>query len=627
MSLRNLFGTLRCSRKRRRENETFKEARKEILINLREVHQSVKLLPLTSLTNVHAARYNILCHDLTLRTDGGSSATTQTYFKPWPLEKLEQFPLDLDNLDTNSNVRSDEACFADLDKEKSRETTAESDPDGDESGLLLSSVFLCQFTYYARKTTEAGATLDDLSGWFGRSFNNTIIRERYMNMAMFTDPGSNPLASPPLRFEDAWYPHLPQGQELPHINLIVTHEAVCDNNILRSELLVLVGVMRTRLGRVALQDHVVAPYVGGRQSLAVRVSRIYASINATAPCSHNNVVRYTKVRKRVSRVKKAGVRLKTAFLWGLLSLSARAQVARGQLTAPDPDYHPSPRKNRRMGTVTSGNRGGSPAGGTPKADSPQVCRSPSTPATEFGWSLSEYKRCVFPKNKAWEDMRLTLSPFDRLAYDEWVALQKRPRVSPEAECENYKKPREPREIDTVGIPDDEDDGKSDSDSDNEEPVAPASASKGANVAADSAFTVSVNTLLLCLSSLIASVSGHVKHLTSKASRHADRSGSDPRFAATVSRTLFPKGKESCVTSPAVVRSSAPDYSKVRIPHGLFKVVSPFSEEAATDEDKLASELKVMEAWFRQAVARHQELKTARQERERKEEEERKRREE
>ncbi|KAF5857200.1 hypothetical protein ETB97_006158 [Aspergillus alliaceus] len=259
MSLRNLFGTLRCSRKRRRENETFKEARKEILNHLREVHQSVKLLPLTSLTNAYAARYNIRCHDLTLRTDGGSSATTQTYFKPWPLEKLEQFPLDLDNPDTNSNVRSDEACFADLDKERSRETTGEGDSDGDDTGNLLSYVLVCQFTQHARKATEARATLDDLSGWFGRSFNNTIIRERYMNMAMFTDPGSNPLASPPLRFEDAWYPHLPQGQELHHINLIVTHEAVCDNNILRSELLVLVGVMRTRLGRVALQDHVVAP--------------------------------------------------------------------------------------------------------------------------------------------------------------------------------------------------------------------------------------------------------------------------------------------------------------------------------------------------------------------------------
>lgn len=92
-----------------------------------------------------------------------------------------------------------------------------------------------------------------------RSFNNTIIRERYMNMAMFTDPGNNPLASPPLRFEDAWYPHRPLGQELPHINLVVTLEGVCDDNILRSELLVLLGVMRTRLGRVELKDHSVAP--------------------------------------------------------------------------------------------------------------------------------------------------------------------------------------------------------------------------------------------------------------------------------------------------------------------------------------------------------------------------------
>ncbi|GLA61844.1 hypothetical protein ABZX51_002244 [Aspergillus tubingensis] len=260
MSLRNLFGTLRRSREKRQDNdETFKEARKEILNNLREVHRSVKLLPLTSLTNDQAAEYNIRCHDLRLRTDGGSSATAQTYFKPWTLDKLEQFPLDLDDPDTKRSVRTNEACFADLDEERSRESTGELDPERDDSGLLLSSVFICQFTWHARRNTGVEHTLDDLSGWFGRSFNNTIIKERYMNMAMFTDPGSDPLASPPLSFEDAWYPNLPEGQELPHINLIVTHEGVCDNNILRSELLVLVGVMRTRLGRVELQDHVVAP--------------------------------------------------------------------------------------------------------------------------------------------------------------------------------------------------------------------------------------------------------------------------------------------------------------------------------------------------------------------------------
>ncbi|OJZ91594.1 hypothetical protein ASPFODRAFT_76284 [Aspergillus luchuensis CBS 106.47] len=249
MSLRNLFGTLRRSREKRQDNdETFKEARKEILNNLREVHRSVKLLPLTSLTNDQAAEYNIRCHDLRLRTDGGSSATAQTYFKPWTLDKLEQFPLDLDDPDTKKSIRTNEACFAKLDEERSRESTGELDPERDDSGLSC-----------PMRNTGDGATLDDLSGWFGRYFNNTIIKERYMNMAMFTDPGSDPLASPPLRFEDAWYPNLPEGQELPHINLIVTLEGVCDDNILRSELLVLLGVMRTRLLRVVLKDHIVAP--------------------------------------------------------------------------------------------------------------------------------------------------------------------------------------------------------------------------------------------------------------------------------------------------------------------------------------------------------------------------------
>lgn len=112
-------------------------------------------------------------------------------------------------------------------------------------------------TAYIRKYSMIATHTDKHP--FARYFNNTIIKERYMDLAMFTDPGSDPLASPPLRFEDAWYPNLPEGQELPHINLIVTLEGVCDDNILRSELLVLLGVMRTRLLRVVLKDHIVAP--------------------------------------------------------------------------------------------------------------------------------------------------------------------------------------------------------------------------------------------------------------------------------------------------------------------------------------------------------------------------------
>lgn len=175
MSLRKLFSILRCSKQKKQvNNEAFKQARKEILVGLREIHRSVKLSPLTSLTNNQAADYNINCDELTLRTDGGSSATAQTYFKPWTLEKLEQFPLNLDDPDTKSSVRVNEACFADLDEERSRESTGELDPESDDSGLLLSSVFICQFTWHARRTTGVEHTLDDLSGWFGRSVNHCV---------------------------------------------------------------------------------------------------------------------------------------------------------------------------------------------------------------------------------------------------------------------------------------------------------------------------------------------------------------------------------------------------------------------------------------------------------------------
>lgn len=155
-------------------NEVFTKARKDILVGLQEIHRSVMRSPLTSLTNDQAADYNINCAELTLRTDGGSSATAQTYFKPWTLEKLEQFPLNLDDPDTKRSVRVNEACFADLDEERSRESTGENDPESDDSGLLLSSVFLWEFTAHARRTTRVEHTLDDLSGWFGRSVNHCV---------------------------------------------------------------------------------------------------------------------------------------------------------------------------------------------------------------------------------------------------------------------------------------------------------------------------------------------------------------------------------------------------------------------------------------------------------------------
>ncbi|PWY91685.1 hypothetical protein BO94DRAFT_564453 [Aspergillus sclerotioniger CBS 115572] len=240
MSLRNPLSSLKISRGRLQEHvvagdETFEDARKEMQGDLKRTHEHVKAIPLSSLTRKQAARYDIICETLTLRTDAGYASTERVYFKPWSLLKLQQHPID----------HSD------------RETGCDDDSDEDDTGAFLCNVLVYEFMQYARDGQPPGNTLEYLSGWYGGSFDRKILKSRYMDLAMFSDPHRNPLASPPLSFDAVWYRYLPQ--ELPHISLIVSYGGVGNDNLLRSEVLALVGIMRTRLGQTELREHTIAP--------------------------------------------------------------------------------------------------------------------------------------------------------------------------------------------------------------------------------------------------------------------------------------------------------------------------------------------------------------------------------
>ncbi|PYI02466.1 hypothetical protein BO78DRAFT_453940 [Aspergillus sclerotiicarbonarius CBS 121057] len=262
MSLRNLFGILKIRRGRKQghqvaDDEAFEEAREEIQRALRRAHKLVKALQLAGLTDEQAARYHIICRPLTLRTDGGYSSTESVHFKPWPLLKLEQYPIDHSDKQTESDFKGHEAVFDNFNKDHQDDTIDEDDSDEDDSGDFLCNALVYEFVQYARKGHPSGNTLEHLSGWHEGDFDRKILKGRYMDSAMHTDPSSDPLASPSLTFEAVWYRTLPH--ELPHISLIVSYEGLSDDNLLRSEVLTLIGIMRTRLGRTELKEHTVAP--------------------------------------------------------------------------------------------------------------------------------------------------------------------------------------------------------------------------------------------------------------------------------------------------------------------------------------------------------------------------------
>ncbi|PYH40502.1 uncharacterized protein BP01DRAFT_361227 [Aspergillus saccharolyticus JOP 1030-1] len=222
------------------------KARNTTRAHLRELHRRVQASPSAAFSDSDARELGIECVELPLQPDGLLPNTGEAvYFQPWPMRRLEAHPVDMTDPTTRDSARVKEKLWARLDRKRA-------DQDG-----FLSAVFADEFLEYLRVGPLGRDTLEQFSLWTEGNLENGIIRSRYMNFSSSADPDAGPVAASTadFKFEEVWC----AGREHPHISLIVTHKVAPAEKLLRTEVLALVGIMRTRLSRAALKEHTIIP--------------------------------------------------------------------------------------------------------------------------------------------------------------------------------------------------------------------------------------------------------------------------------------------------------------------------------------------------------------------------------
>ncbi|RAL16042.1 uncharacterized protein BO97DRAFT_403210 [Aspergillus homomorphus CBS 101889] len=222
------------------------KARNTTRAHLRELHRRVQASPLSSLSESDTKGLGIDCVELPLRIDGLLPDTDEAiYFDPWPLRRLEAHPVDMTDPTTRESARTKEKLWARFDRKGT-------DQDG-----FLSAVLADEFLEYMRVGPLGRDTLEQFSLWTEGNLEEGMIRSRYMDFGLSADPDAGPVASSTqtFRFEEVWCARRGYSQ----IMLIVTHKIEPEEKLLRTEVLALVGIMRTRLSRATLKEHTIIP--------------------------------------------------------------------------------------------------------------------------------------------------------------------------------------------------------------------------------------------------------------------------------------------------------------------------------------------------------------------------------
>ncbi|RAH85516.1 hypothetical protein BO86DRAFT_159337 [Aspergillus japonicus CBS 114.51] len=235
---------------RNSSEEMHHKARNTTRAHLRELHRRVQASQSQSLSESETRDLGVDCVELPLRPDGLLREETDeaVYFHPWPLRRLEAHPVDMTDPTTRESARIKEKLWARFDRKGT-------DQDG-----FLSAVLADEFLEYLREGPLGRDTLEQFSLWTegsAKTFEGGIIRSRYMDFSASADPDTGPGAAhaADFKFEEAWCAR--KGN--PHVSLIVTHKVAPEERLLRTEVLALVGIMRTRLSRAALKEHTIIP--------------------------------------------------------------------------------------------------------------------------------------------------------------------------------------------------------------------------------------------------------------------------------------------------------------------------------------------------------------------------------
>ncbi|KAL5341023.1 hypothetical protein BJX70DRAFT_396082 [Aspergillus crustosus] len=187
---------------------------------------------------------NIRCERLFLR-DPGWHEQRQQFFRPKTLAWLEGHPVDIHNISTQRRIASTEAQWS----------APETGYCGDYSeAAVVAAGFVHEFSKYERVAVHGDYTLEDLSGWVDRGPGNRIESRKSMRPT-YTDMENRPATAWTTKIAASWI----RDDARPHLSCVLENASPPQDDLLRSEVLTILGLMRESLSRHSLQDHKVIP--------------------------------------------------------------------------------------------------------------------------------------------------------------------------------------------------------------------------------------------------------------------------------------------------------------------------------------------------------------------------------
>ncbi|KAL4807902.1 hypothetical protein BDV18DRAFT_159110 [Aspergillus unguis] len=182
---------------------------------------------------------------LELVTDGAQPG--RHFLKPRPAIWLASHPVDRLNEQTQDRI----AWLED-------KWTADTNIPNDfaDSGLL-SGTLSYEFRYYERKIGPGAETytLEEMTGWVPRPLVRDIQHNKYMQPSPPSSSHTGTAAFSKTRFGDSWL----RDDATPHITCILEHGIPPEEHLLRSEVLTILGLIRSRLAGYTLQENKIIP--------------------------------------------------------------------------------------------------------------------------------------------------------------------------------------------------------------------------------------------------------------------------------------------------------------------------------------------------------------------------------
>ncbi|KAL2870545.1 uncharacterized protein BJX67DRAFT_370071 [Aspergillus lucknowensis] len=169
------------------------------------------------------------------------------FFEPIPLTLLGRMPLKREDGGTGKRVRAMDGLWA----------RQESGMCGEYSQAgVVADTLIHEFGLYERVVSmDASHTLQELSGWVQCWPGREIQDQKYMRPTKYTSEADRCLTPWNARFADTWH----RDDARPHRTVILEHSVLGSEGLQRSEVLVIIGLMRERLAGYTLLENKVIP--------------------------------------------------------------------------------------------------------------------------------------------------------------------------------------------------------------------------------------------------------------------------------------------------------------------------------------------------------------------------------